>query len=131
MEYPGYGIYKGSPSERKILLDAETVYNYLTGYLKIDEGDIYIFGRSIGSGPACWLASVKNPGLLILMSAFTSIRGVVKHIGGSFAQFLVKERFKNTKHLANVRCPVFLVHGKKDTLVPSKHATKLYGKVGC
>ena len=44
--------------------------------------DIFIFGRSMGSGPATELAALKDPGALLLMSAYTSIRNVVRHIAG-------------------------------------------------
>ena len=107
--------------------DAETIYEYLTETLKIKSQDIMLFGRSIGTGPATWIAAHKNPGLLILMSAFTSIRKVVKHVAGSFAQYLIKERFKNIDTIKEVKCPVFLVHGKKDTLIPFKHSQQLFG----
>lgn len=30
VEYPGYSIYKGEPSEDKVKSDALAVYNYLT-----------------------------------------------------------------------------------------------------
>lgn len=129
MEYPGYGAYHGSPSEKKVLIDAETVYHHLTNNLKLKEEEIFIFGRSIGSGPATWLASIKNPGMLILMSPFTSIRAVAKHLGGNLAKFLVKERFNNVEFIANVRCPVLFIHGKKDTLIPHTQAMKLYGSL--
>jgi len=44
---------------------------------------IHIIGRSIGGGPATYLASVSNIACLVLVSPFTSIRGVVKDIAGS------------------------------------------------
>lgn len=50
-------------------------------------------GRSIGSGPATYLASKFDVGCLVLVSPFTSIRGVVEHLVGKFASLLVKERF--------------------------------------
>jgi len=126
VEYPGYGLYPGSPSEKKILSDAETVFDFVTETLKVRPQDIIIFGRSIGTGPATWLASRKTAGLLILMSAFTSIRKVAKHVAGSFAQYLIKERFKNIDNIKNVKCPVFFVHGQKDTLIPAKQSQQLY-----
>ena len=93
IEYPGYGIYPGSPTARKILEDAHTVFDYFTEVIGYDPKDIMLFGRSLGSGPACELAAMKDPGVLVLMSAFTSIRGVVKSIGGKLSTFMVSERF--------------------------------------
>jgi hypothetical protein len=42
-----------------------------------------LFGRSIGSGPAVYLASVRPVGLMTLMSPFSSIRAVAEHKAGS------------------------------------------------
>lgn len=78
VEYPGYGIYRTEDtSEEAILRDAEAVFDYLTDECKIDSKDIILFGRSLGSGPSSYLASIKDPGALILMSPFTSICGAV------------------------------------------------------
>jgi hypothetical protein len=82
MEYPGYGIYDGSPDANQILIDAESVYIYLTEILKIPEESIILFGRSIGTGPATYLASKKSPCALLLMSPFLSIRDIVKDKAG-------------------------------------------------
>ncbi len=129
VEYPGYGIYKGTPNESKILEDAEAVYDYFVTNLKVDPQDVIIFGRSIGSGPSSYLASKKNIGALVLMSAFTSIRSVVKDLAGSWATYLIKERFDNLNAISKVTCPTFIVHGQSDTLIPFNHSKQLHGKI--
>ena len=58
--------------------DADHVYNFITKKLLWKEEDIIVCGRSIGSGPACYIASKHSPGALSLVSPHTSIRGVVK-----------------------------------------------------
>lgn len=50
VEYPGYGIYKAESKEETILHDADAVMHYLLHVRKIQESNILIFGRSIGSG---------------------------------------------------------------------------------
>ena len=76
-----------------------------------------IFGRSMGSGPATFLAANYHPGALILMSPYTSIKNVVRNKIG-FLSFLVAEHFDNINLMANVSCPTFIVHGQKDSLIP-------------
>lgn len=79
VEYPGYGVYDGeSATAEKIIEDAETVLIFIKNELKWKESDIIICGRSIGSGPACYLAANYKPAALVLISPHTSIRGVVK-----------------------------------------------------
>mmetsp|Transcript_267 Transcript_267/g.279 ORF Transcript_267/g.279 Transcript_267/m.279 type:complete len:272 (+) Transcript_267:22-837(+) len=130
LEYPGYGIYKGKPSASRILEDSENVFNYLTNVLKISPTNIFIFGRSIGAGPAVWLGAEKNPGALLLMSAYTSIRAVAKNIAGSLLMYFVKERFRNIDLMPKVKCPCFLVHGQNDTLIPYQHSQILHELCG-
>ena len=74
VEYPGYGVYAGDPTSELIIEDIDNVYTYLTDVLCWPSYDIILFGRSIGSGPASWIAANKNPGALLLMSPYTSIR---------------------------------------------------------
>ena len=63
-------------NEDNILSDAEYVYDYFNKVVGIDEKDILVFGRSMGSGPATHVASVRKPGSLLLMSSFKSIRAI-------------------------------------------------------
>ena len=127
VEYPGYGLYKGTANESQIFEDSEIVYDYLIKGLKLHPQQIILFGRSIGSGPATYLAARKKVGALILMSAFTSIRSVVKDLAGAWAQFIIKERFNNLEEIVKVTCPTFFVHGQKDRLVPYSHSERLHG----
>jgi hypothetical protein len=57
MEYRGYGLYKQEKSSDGLLIDALTVYDYMTTEFGIPEEDIVLCGRSIGCTPACWIAS--------------------------------------------------------------------------
>ena len=63
-------------NEENILDNAVYVYDYVNKVLGIDEKNIIVFGRSMGSGPACHVASKRKPGALLLMSAFKSIRAI-------------------------------------------------------
>jgi pimeloyl-ACP methyl ester carboxylesterase len=89
VEYPGYGIYDGQPEAYQIQKDAEAVYDYLTLAQGIPESQIILFGRSIGTGPATYLASRKSPCALLLMSPFTSIRDIVKESAGNLLSYLI------------------------------------------
>jgi len=125
MEYPSYGIYPGKPNEGRIIEDCTNVFDYLTLKANWKSTNIILAGRSIGSGPSIYLASHRDPCALLLISAYTSVKAAAKNIAGSVLQVLVKDRFKNKKLMDNVTCPVFLLHGMKDTIVPYSHAQEL------
>ena len=126
MEYPGYGVYQGESNAEQLVEDAENLFRYLVEEIKMSSRNILLFGRSIGSGPATALAAKMNPGALLLMSAYTSIRSVVKSIAGSWAMYLVKERFNNIELMHRVTCPSFFVHGQQDELIPYENSQKLH-----
>ncbi|CAD8067069.1 unnamed protein product [Paramecium primaurelia] len=127
MEYPGYGKYKNEqPNAEFILQDAEYVYNYLTKRLGYTENQIIIFGRSIGSGPATYIAGKYKPACLALMSPFTSLKAAVRDYVGSWAQYLIRQRFDNLDQIKKVRIPTFILHGKADNIIPYTQAQELY-----
>lgn len=123
-EYPGYGLYKGSPTCKKILSDTTLILNFIQEVLHIPQENIIIIGRSIGTGPASFLAGQNCSGL-ILLSPYTSLRMLIKSLAGSIMQYLVKDQFKNIEYLKKVSCPVLLIHGKKDALIPYSHSEQL------
>lgn len=129
MEYPGYGIYaeEGGCDAERITQDCDVVYRFILKHIKgLEEKDVLVFGRSMGSGPATYLSSTYRPGALILMSPYTSIRNVVRSKIGSFLSSLVAEHFDNLKLMPKVRCPTFIVHGQRDSLIPWDHAQQLH-----
>jgi abhydrolase domain-containing protein 17 len=111
VEYPGYGIYDGTPDAAQIQIDADYVYFYLTQVQKIPQSSIILFGRSIGTGPASYLASRNEPCALLLMSPFTSIRDIVKEAAGKYLSYAICDRFRNIDVINSVKCPTFIVHG--------------------
>ena len=125
-EYPGYGIYPGEATCNKILTDGLVIYKFMQRTLEIDMKDLVIIGRSIGSGPASWLAS-QGTGALILLSPYTSIRKAVRGLIGSILQYIVKDQFKNIEYMSKVTCPTLFIHGRKDNLISYKHSYKLAG----
>lgn len=127
MEYPTYGVYKNRTlSEDAIRTDACHVYDFVTQKMGIPHQQIIVFGRSMGSGSACILASSKPVGALILFSAYKSVKEAAKSLVGGFLATFVKDRFKNIKAIKNITCPVYFIHGKKDNVIPYTHTVALY-----
>jgi pimeloyl-ACP methyl ester carboxylesterase len=125
VEYPGYGLYKGKSSASRVTDDALNVFNYLTKSMGLDPRDIIVFGRSIGTGPATWLATHFNPCALLLMSPYTSLKSVIRCVAGRLASFFVRDRFRNIDLIPHVKCPVFILHGQQDALIPFANAQNL------
>jgi pimeloyl-ACP methyl ester carboxylesterase len=122
VEYPGYGMYKGKPNAPQIESNALDVFDYFKEQCNSDQ--IIIIGRSMGSGPATYVAHIRNIGALVLISAFMSIKGVVKNLFG-FLKLFVKERFRNIERIRSVKAPCLFIHGEDDELIPYWHSERL------
>lgn len=120
-DYRGYGLSTGRPSVRGACIDVTTAYRYLTETLGVPAERIVPYGRSVGSGPAVYLASSQPVGGLILQSAFTSAFTVVTRV-----PILPFDRFRNLAGLGRVRCPVLVMHGRRDGVIPFAHGVRLY-----
>lgn len=129
VEYPGYGLYKTStPDESKMKEDADIIFDYLTKFIGVHPSDIILFGRSMGSGPATYLASKNQAYSLLLMSPYTSIKDVSRSLLGKLSFLLtpiVYERFRNIDMMKDAKCPVFFLHGLRDRLIPHSHTMDL------
>ena len=94
--------------------------------LGYDNRNIFIFGRSIGTGPACINAQKYNPRGLILVSAYTTISHVAQNIAGNFLGWFVNNHFSNIEAAKKIECPTILIHGQADELIPCEHSVKLW-----
>ena len=112
MEYPGYGLhgYEGKSSQQ-LQKDALTVYDFVNQVMKVKEQDIFLLGRSIGSSVATYVAQHRDPGMVILMSPFKSIKTAAAAVFGDFMSNFVADQMNNAEMLEKVKSPVFIVHG--------------------
>jgi fermentation-respiration switch protein FrsA (DUF1100 family) len=120
-DYRGYGLSEGTPSTENAYRDIDAAYNYLTEVLKLPPQRIIVHGRSVGSGPSVYLASRQPVAGLVLESAFVSAFRVMTQI-----PILPFEKFPNIDRLGQVRCPVLIIHGTQDTIIPFWHGQALF-----
>lgn len=120
-DYRGYGTSQGKPSERHAYRDMETVYNYLIQQLGVPAQKIIAFGRSVGGGSAVDLAARQPLAGLIMESSFTSAFRVILPF-----PILPFDKFRNLGKIKKVKCPVLVMHGKADDVIPFQHGQKLF-----
>lgn len=96
--------------------------------LGYDPKNVYIFGRSMGCGLACYLAANVNvpPRGLILMSPFKSVQDVASNLATKGLSWMVKKNFDNFSAMDKIKCPTVFIHGKKDKLIPWDHSETMY-----
>lgn len=126
-DYSGYGLSTGEPCEENCYADITAAYQYLLDVRKINPKNIILYGRSLGSGPSCFLATKSaeqgnSVGGLILHAPFLSIYRVVMDTRCT----LIGDQFPNVDYAPHIRCPAFLIHGTKDNIVPFSHSERLH-----
>lgn len=125
MEYPGYGVYNCPKNELTILKDSLILFDFIIDTLKFAPENVIVFGRSIGTGPATYLASQrKNIKMLLLFSPFTRLKEIVKDYFSILSIFF-KDRFPNVDYMEMVMCPLLVIHGKQDKIIKCDHSYKL------
>ena len=120
-DYRGYGRSDGRPSEMGVNLDIRAAYDYLVTDVGKPPGSIIAYGFSVGGGPSVHLASTVPVGGLILQSTFVSAYRVMTRI-----PLIPFDRFRNGAVLERVTCPVLVIHGMADRVIPFWHGEALY-----
>ena len=126
-DYRGYGRSEGQPSEKGTYSDALGALDYLLSQRQADPARIVYFGRSLGAAVAVDLATRRSPGGLVLESPFTSLRDMAKVASPHLPLFLlVRSGYDSLAKIGRVRCPLMVLHGDRDEVVPINQGRRLY-----
>ena len=129
MDYRGYGENAGSPSEEGLALDARAARAYLAGRPELDAARIVYFGESLGTGVAVQLAREHRPFALILRSPFTSMVDVGQyHYPFLPVRWMLRDRFESLDRIRDVTCPVLVIAGDRDAVIPAALSQRLYAE---
>ncbi|MBT8265449.1 MAG: lysophospholipase [Bacteroidia bacterium] len=124
VDYRGFGKSTGRRSQKAIKRDLQEVYNKLKE--QTTEDRIILYGRSLGSGFAAKLASMNNPKMLILDAPYYSLTKVTaRYMPFMPLSLLMKYPLPTYKWLKYVQCPIHIIHGTDDKLIPYKSSVKL------
>jgi len=121
-EYTGYGISQGQASEAAVYADIEAAFKHVRDVIGTEWSNIIPYGRSIGTGPSVHLASRTPVRGLVLQSPMVSIYRIAFH----FRFTMPGDLFTNIDKIGNVCCPVFIIHGMRDEIVPAWHGQRLW-----
>lgn len=124
IDYRGFGKSTGRRTQKDIKRDLQVVYNKIKE--NVPEKYIILYGRSLGSGFATKLASMNNPRMLVLDAPYYSLSKVAKrYMPFMPLSLLIKFPMPTYKWLKYVQCPIHIIHGTDDKLIPYKTSVKL------
>jgi len=126
MSYRGYSGSTGSPSEQANVADGKRAFDTLVAE-GVAPHDIIIYGESLGSGVAVQVAAARSPGGVILDAPYTSIVDIA---AGQYPWLpvrpMLRDRYESDAYIASVLCPLLIVHGEKDDVIPVTMGRKMY-----
>jgi len=127
IDYRGYGLSEGSPSEEGTYLDAKAAWRHITETRGVDPSQIVVIGRSLGGGVALGLIEHHQPAGVVLEATFTSIPDMVAHVMrvGLLGQ-LMRIHYPNLERVRGLKVPVLIVHSPQDDLVPFAQGRALF-----
>ena len=127
VDYRGYGKSEGSPDEAGLYQDADAAYRYLVEAGGHKPSEIFLHGQSLDGAVAIDLASRRECGGLIVESSFTSAREMARRMFLlPLLEYVPKSRFDSLRKISQVRCPVLIVHGAQDQVIPFSMGERLY-----
>jgi pimeloyl-ACP methyl ester carboxylesterase len=130
IDYPGFGKTTGKRTEGIMYDQALKMYELATKETAADS--IIIYGKSMGTAVASWLASRNNCKSLILETPFYSVHALARHYVPFYSFIpLSKYNFPNFEYLKKVKAPITIFHGTNDQLVPYSQGKKLAEENNC
>ncbi len=127
-DYRGFGKSTGRiRSEEMLLRDAAVAYEHLRK--AYPENRIILYGRSIGTGLAVYLAAANRPRMVILESPYYSLLDLAAYhyplVPRPLLRLLHRYPLRTDQWIATVRCPVYLFHGERDEIIPHSSSVRL------
>ena len=123
-DYPGFGKSSGTRTEKKMYYQAIEIEKMAAA--KYGSDSIILYGKSLGTGIAAYVASQTNCKRLILETPYYSI----PNLFGCYAfiyptQQMALYKIPTNEYLQNVNYPITIFHGTDDGVIPYRCAAQL------
>lgn len=124
LDYPGYGKSTGKISENLMYAYADQLYRMAASEIKTDS--IVLYGKSLGTGMASYIAAKHSSRYLILETPYYSMHSL------AFSRFplyptamMMDYEFPVYSYVKECKSPVFIFHGTDDATIPLSNSKKL------
>ena len=122
----GFSGNEGKPSEKGLYEDGKSAIDWLIKK-GISEKNLVLYGESLGTGVATHLAQERGFAGIILETPFTSMVDAAKTFYPYIpVNLLLKDKFENYKKIKKIYCPILVMHGEIDQIVPFSMGKKIF-----
>jgi pimeloyl-ACP methyl ester carboxylesterase len=124
VDYPGYGKSTGKITEEALKEQAQMLYRMAKA--KFGQDSIVIYGKSLGTGIAAYLASKVESKMLVLETPYYNMESLARHYSWVLpVNWLLKVNFKTNEYISICNQPIVIFHGTNDGTVPYSNASRL------
>lgn len=124
LHYRGYGGSAGTPSEAALFADALALHERVL----LEQPQITVVGRSLGSGVAVYLASQRPVERLVLVTPYDSIEELAAQRFPVFpVRWLLQDKFESSRYAGQVSAPTLLLAAENDEVIPLASTRALRG----
>lgn len=125
IDWRGYGVSTGRPSQGGLQLDAETAYEWLAQ--RTDPASIVVFAESIGTGIGIKLAAEHKVRALVLEAPyFSAVDLASRYLPFIPVRALMLDQLRSDLWIRDIRTNLLIQHGKQDRLIPFSQGRRLY-----
>ncbi len=125
LHYRGYGSSSGTPSEQAIQQDALALFDKVYA----EHHNIVIIGRSLGSGVAVRLASLRPASKLVLITPFDSLQAVAAyHFPYIPVSWLLLDKYESWRYAPQLTLPTLIIAADHDEVIPLANTRRLYSR---
>ena len=123
LHYRGYGGSSGKPSEAALFADALALFDLV----RAEHRNIVVVGRSLGSGVAVYLASLRPVARLVLVTPYDSLLELAATQFPYFpVRWLLLDKFESWRYAQHIAVPTLVVAAEHDEVIPRASTEALY-----
>lgn len=122
LHYRGYGGSAGSPTEADIAADALGLFDKVHA----EHPDVIVVGRSLGTGVAARLASVRPVSKLVLVTPYDSLLGIAQRGFPIFpVRWILIDKYESWRYAPGIKAPVLILRAERDETIPAASTEQL------
>jgi len=126
INYRGFGLSEGEPSERVVLEDSRLIYDYAVSRADVDPKRIVVLGRSLGTYFTVALAGSRAVRGAILATPFDSIAAVgAERYPWLPLRFMLNGRYDAAGMAPQIKIPALFVLAENDDVTPVENGAAL------